>query len=664
MLSTEISQEAKLVMHVWRGKNQDVFLRAQHKAIARLIPVLYLVVSIATIALSMSYSMTAPLWLSAGIPAAMLVPIMLRFFYWRRVGGKSDTMPIEKVRRDIKHTNYIGPVIALIFTLAGVGLLSHSTGHHPEIAGIAVWILAITSAFCLAALPFASIAILISAAAPLMFSLLADESQVVQVMGGVVILVTAKVAYMLIQNYLAFFDMVHSKAELQIRKDAAEKAEQASNLLANTDHLTGLPNRRRFEQILVDQSKAKDANENGFAVGILDLDGLKPVNDVYGHSAGDEVLIEVAKRLTAEFSANCKIARLGGDEFAFVTPVKNEDDLIVLSKKIQAELSAPYKVHPNRVVRVASSIGIAIQNGKQTDPLHLIAQADIALYRSKANGKARTTLFTPDMELANLERARIEQGLRKAISNNELEAYFQPIYEISSQKLAGFEALARWTDAELGPVSPAVFIPIAEQAGLIGPLTELMLRKAATAAASWPDSLYLSFNVSAEQLVRESAGLRIISMLAECGLSPLRLEIEVTETALMKDLPAALRTIENLKAAGARISLDDFGIGYSSLGQIRHLPLDKVKIDKSFIDEIVHDDKTRSLVATIVYMCGVLGIKCTAEGIEEAAQIKVLKTTGCHSGQGYLFARPMPLVEAKLLIKLAYPAKKLARKAS
>jgi diguanylate cyclase (GGDEF)-like protein len=663
MLSIKISSESQRLMRVWRGKNQDVFLRAQHAAIARLIPVLYLVVSIATFALSLSYSTTAPLWLSVGVPGAMMVPIGLRLRYWLSVIGMSDNMPIEKVRRDITQTNYIGPVIAFIFTGAGVLLLSYSTGEHHEIAGIAIWILAITSAFCLAATPFASISILLSAAAPLTFSLLMDESHVIQTMGGIVLLISAQVSYMLIQNYLSFFEMVHSKAELQISKDAAVAAEQTSNTLANTDHLTGLPNRRRFEQTVLECARSAELAGSGFAVGILDLDGFKPVNDVYGHSAGDEVLIEVAKRLDNQLGSTCDIARLGGDEFAFITPLVAEADLIRLSETIQSTLNAPYTVHPDRLVRVATSIGIAINNSSQPDPLHLIAQADVALYHSKAHGKGVSTLFTPEMELANLERARIEQGLRKAISINELDVHFQPIYEIATMRLAGFEALARWNDADLGSISPAIFIPIAEESGLIGSLTELILRKSAMAASTWPSDLYLSFNVSAEQLVRESAGLRFVAMLAECGLSPSRLEIEVTETAIMKDLSAALRTLENLKSAGARISLDDFGTGFSSLSQIRNLPLNKVKIDKSFIDGIVADTKTRSLVETIVTMCRALDIECTAEGVEIQEQLAELAKIGCHSAQGYLLAHPLTMQATRRLIEEAYPINEKKRRA-
>lgn len=642
----------------------DNFLRAQHHEIARLIPVLYAVITVVTVSLSFSLYSTAPFWLSVVIPFLMMIPIALRLMYWLGVRNKSYEIAISKVRRDVYQTNLIGPVMALIFTAVGIALLSYGSENHHEIAGIAIWVLAMTSAFCLAASPFAAIAIVFCAAAPLTFSLSNGESIVIQTMAGVVVLVSAQAAYMLVQNFRSFKQMVISKAENQTRRETAERAEEAAIVLANTDHLTGLPNRRKFEKTLNEYAAKQQLGYEPIAIGILDLDGFKAVNDVFGNSAGDDVLVETAKRLSEALKGTCEIARLGGDEFAFVTEKVSDIELQTLAETLHSVLNAPFIVHSNRTVRTAISIGIAVQSNIETSPLRVMVQADIALYYSKAAGSSLTTHFTTEMELENRKNARIEQGLRKAISNNELEAHFQPIYEIQTKRLVGFESLARWTDAELGSISPAVFIPIAEVSGLIGPLTEQLFRKAATAAASWPEPLFLSFNFSAEHLVRESSGLRIISLLTECGLPAHRLEIEVTETAIMTDLDTARQTLQNLKATGARVSLDDFGTGYSSLSQIRNLPLDKVKIDKSFIDKIVTDKKTLALVETIVTMCKALNFECTAEGIEEQAQLDLLKKTGCNSGQGYLYARPMPLAEAKALIEKEYPTKRYFKKAS
>jgi predicted signal transduction protein with EAL and GGDEF domain len=272
----------------------------------------------------------------------------------------------------------------------------------------------------------------------------------------------------------------------------------------------------------------------------------------------------------------------------------------------------------------------------------LIDRADMALYRVKAKERSGIAVFDMNDESIALERAMIEQALRKAVVEAALDLHFQPIINLATGQINGFEALARWHDTRLGHISPAVFIPIAEQIGIIEQLTDSLLRKAATVAAGWPSRLTLSFNLSADELSRPSAGLKIVSIISECGLPPKRFEAEVTETAIMKNLENARRTIEALKAAGASVALDDFGTGYSSLSQIRDLPLDKIKIDKSFVDRICADPRIASLVRSIVDMCERLELRCVAEGIERQDQLDELKLCGCYAGQGYLFSRPVP----------------------
>jgi predicted signal transduction protein with EAL and GGDEF domain len=250
-------------------------------------------------------------------------------------------------------------------------------------------------------------------------------------------------------------------------------------------------------------------------------------------------------------------------------------------------------------------------------------------------------VFDTDDENIALERAAIEQELRKAVRDETLNPHFQPIVNIISGQVEGFEALARWHHPKLGHVSPGVFIPIAEQIGIMEELTDTLLRKAATIAARWPNGLILSFNLSPDQLSKASAGLRILGIIAECGLPPQRFEAEVTETAIMKNVGNARNTIESLRAAGICVALDDFGTGYSSLSQLQNLPLDKIKIDKSFIDRICIDKKIAKVVRSIVEMCECLELRCVAEGIETQDQLDELKLIGCNSGQGYLFSRAL-----------------------
>ncbi|HEY4985407.1 MAG TPA: EAL domain-containing protein, partial [Bradyrhizobium sp.] len=413
--------------------------------------------------------------------------------------------------------------------------------------------------------------------------------------------------------------------------------------LAYTDYLTNLANRRHFELLLNERVSHSELGQKPFAVGIIDLDGFKPVNDIHGHRVGDSVLVETATRLGAFMAGRGQAARMGGDEFAvLVEGVASEDEALAFAEDMQKIFIAPIAIDGGAVVQLSSCCGFSIYPTSATNADELINQADMALYRSKALERGSASVFTADYQNSVLRHARIEQGLRLAVSARALSVHFQPIVDLSSGRVTGFEALARWRDADLGPVSPAIFIPIAEKIGLIEQLTDDLLRKAVAIAATWPDHLVLSFNLSAAQLVKPGAGLKIISILMEAGLAPHRFEAEVTETALIKNIDEARRTLECLKAANIRISLDDFGTGYSSLSQIKDLPLDKVKIDKSFVDKICSDAKMGSLVRAIITMCENLELQCVAEGIEDVLQLDLLKAGGCNLGQGYLFSQPIP----------------------
>jgi predicted signal transduction protein with EAL and GGDEF domain len=364
---------------------------------------------------------------------------------------------------------------------------------------------------------------------------------------------------------------------------------------------------------------------------------------VHGHRVGDSVLVETAARLSSFIAGRGQAARMGGDEFAVIVEgVASEEDVLAFAEDMQKIFVTPIAINGGALVQLSSCCGFAIYPASAMNADELINQADIALYKSKAQERGCASVFTADYQNTVLERARIEQGLRLAVSARALAVHFQPIVDPGSGRVTGFEALARWRDADLGQVSPAIFIPIAEKIGLIEQLTDDLLRKATAIAATWPEHLVLAFNLSAAQLVKPGAGLKIISILGEAGLPPHRFEVEVTETALMKNVAEARRTLECLKAANIRASLDDFGTGYSSLSQIKDLPLDKIKIDKSFIDKICCDTKIASLVRAIISMCENLEVQCVAEGIEERLQLDALKAGGCTLGQGYLFSRPIP----------------------
>ena len=410
--------------------------------------------------------------------------------------------------------------------------------------------------------------------------------------------------------------------------------------LAFTDPLTGLGNHRRFFD-KIDRLIAERAEDPApFTVGILDLDGFKPINDLFGHRAGDEILMQVAMRLRASMDSNSIVCRIGADEFAFLYPLVFSEEAATERARMLIEiLSAPYDVG-ERTARLSASVGCSLfYSGDETTEI-LVHKAETALYHAKRSGRGQVMVYTREMEEAAKRVTRIEQALRRAVSAGEVEPHFQPIVDLATRRVIGFETLARWTDRDLGPVSPSVFIPIAEERGIIGPLSQLVLRKATEAARSWPKDLFLSFNLSPSQLVDQNTGLHILSILDRTGFDPRRLEIEITETGLMNDPASAEKIVEDLRRVGIRVSLDDFGTGQSSLGRLREFNFDKLKIDRAFVSSILEDRPSEHIIRAILAMCEGLGMDVVAEGIEEEAQADRLVQFGCTGGQGYLFGKP------------------------
>jgi diguanylate cyclase (GGDEF)-like protein len=631
--------------------SSDELLREQYRTLTRLIPFLYAVCIATAFALTIVYTLAAeaPLFASKIVPLALVVVMMARRQKWIRARAKAETVAVERMLREMRATEFLGPLIAGGFAGLTLYIMRFATPLDQSLAMLAVWITAAASAFCLTALPVAGMAVIAAATTPLIGWMLMTGITQFMMLGALFSLTSFMMMSMLWESFARFRDIVNSRIMIDEKQKQTEAARQAVTVMAYTDALTDLPNRRHFEKLLHDRVSLS-GGAGHFAIGMLDLDGFKPINDIYGHAVGDEVLVQVAARLRAAMQGKGEIARVGGDEFAIIANgLATEEAVKDLGAVLKKALEEPIMVGTISA-RLTCSSGFSIYPISGRDPARLIDRADMALYKAKANHRGETLIFDSSYETTAFERALIEQELRAAVSENGLTVHFQPIINLADGKLTGFEALARWQHPKLGSISPAMFVPIAEQIGLVEQMTEGLLRKATSIAAQWPNDLVLAFNLSADQLVKPNAGLRIISILAESHFPPHRFEAEVTETAIMKDVAAARRTIDNLKAAGCRVSLDDFGTGYSSLSQIKDLPLDKIKIDKSFVDQICDDTKIASIVRSIITMCEHLEVSCVAEGIEHAAQLQKLKEKGCEHGQGYLFSRPIPKDEVLLLL--------------
>lgn len=410
--------------------------------------------------------------------------------------------------------------------------------------------------------------------------------------------------------------------------------------MAYTDPLTGLGNRYRMRDRVSLLAAERASDPAPFTIGIANLDSFKPINDLFGAEAGDEILCQVAHRLKACIPDGATVTRHDGDEFAFLLPLVFERvGAEKFGQMIREVLSAPYDLG-DRNVRLSASFGFAIYPFAGEAFEDLLKNAETALYRSKRRGRGQITVYSKEIAQEMKRATQLEQALRNAIISDAIDVHFQPIVSLADNEVVGFEALARWNDADLGFVSPAVFVPLAEERGFIDALSETLLRKAAEAALSWPRELFLSFNLSSAQLMDPGTSSSILAILARVGFDPHRLELEITETAVMSSADTAHRILGDLRAAGVRISLDDFGTGQSSLGRLRDFIFDKVKIDRAFVSRINSDRASEHIIKAILAMCEGLDLQVVAEGIEDYAEAAKLRSLGCAMGQGYYYGKP------------------------
>jgi len=445
----------------------------------------------------------------------------------------------------------------------------------------------------------------------------------------------------LIVRKVAYADKPHNVIAVRDLRDR-KQAEARIHFLAHHDPLTGLANRASFDQRLDVEIEAHRKRQQRLAVLCLDLDRFKEVNDLFGHSAGDALLQEAARRLSAVLKDGQMIARRGGDEFAVVMP--NLADPVQAGRMAEAMLQAlDGKDGETAFDLVSVSIGIAVYPDDAPDRAGLLSNADAALYRAKKEGRATYRFFEAAMSEEVRERRGIEHDLRQAIDKGELSIAYQPQTHIDTREVTGFEALLRWRHPVRGNVSPALFIPIAEESGAILKIGEWVLRTACREAASWDRPLKIAVNVSAIQINNPGFVTLVRDILAETGLDPARLELEITETVLIRDPERALHTLTELKAVGLSVAMDDFGTGYSSLSNLRNFPFDKIKIDGSFVRAIDMNRQAATIVRAVLGLGRGLGLPVVAEGVETTGELAFLDAEGCKQAQGYLFGRPAPI---------------------
>jgi diguanylate cyclase (GGDEF)-like protein len=410
--------------------------------------------------------------------------------------------------------------------------------------------------------------------------------------------------------------------------------------MARHDSLTELPNRTLFQERL-DQATALTRRQGGCALLLLDLDGFKAVNDTFGHLVGDALLQAVALRLLSVIRETDTVARLGGDEFAIIQAgIQSPRQAAALAERTIEAVAQPFDVGGHRIL-VGASVGIAVAPSDGESSGQLLRNADIALYLAKAHGRGTCRLFEPEMDAHVQLRRALELDLREALACGAFHLQYQPFIELRSGAVLGFEALIRWHHPVRGLINPVDFIPIAEDTGLIVGIGKWVLQQACMTAAAWPEDISVAVNLSAVQFRSGHLLQAVETALAESRLAPSRLELEITESVLMQNSDDRLATLHRLRALGVRIALDDFGTGYSSLGYLRSFPFDKIKIDRTFVGDLITNRDSRVIVSAIIGLGIGLGMKVTAEGVETAEQLAALRDEGCAQVQGDLLSRPL-----------------------
>lgn len=433
---------------------------------------------------------------------------------------------------------------------------------------------------------------------------------------------------------------INRKLEGEIKQ--RQRSEAETRYLAVHDHLTGLGNRVLFRDVLEKRLNEPVSEQSGIAILFIDLDGFKSVNDTLGHTIGDTLLKQVASEFRDVIDDNDVIARLGGDEFAILhTCDESMKSTIALAEKI-ISVAGHQRTIEGQVIAVGASIGIVSTFDGIDYPDTLLKNADLAMYCAKSDGRGTYRLFDPEMNAKAQERRLLELDMRNAFVNGEFCLYYQPQVSLDLKEVVGFEALLRWEHPERGNVSPEFFIPVAEETGLIIQLGDWVIRQACMEAARWPNHIRVAVNISPIQFMRGNVVNSVMSALAASGLSPERLEVEITESVLLEKTDQNISVLEQLHALGVRIAMDDFGTGYSSLGYLRRFRFDKIKIDRSFIRDVPKNRESLAIVHAITNLSVNFGMSTTAEGVETQEQLLHLENEGCSEVQGWLFSKAIP----------------------
>ena len=605
----------------------------RYAAIQRQVPVIYLL-ALVTFG-SLQVTTGSGLAIGFNVPTALALCAVIRSIQWLR---SSADVPHRVMQRRMRQTTWVALVICTATSVWCLHLLETAPGNTHMSIVLFGGLTALGVAYGLSALPWAACIPLLVLALPLAAISFVSPNPLFVGAALSLSVVALLVLRLLVTHNAQFTDLVRSRSVVSRQRRVAEQAQRRALIAATTDFLTGLPNRRAFVSTL--DSLAADDGEQCFAVATLDLDRFKVLNDTLGHCFGDEVLKAVANRLVDAADSHAVVARLGGDEFGILFPkVESQAEAMRLAAAILEKVNRPAVVD-GRPIMIRVSCGVAIsRSGRERTPSRAMADADMAMYEAKAQ-PSLLALFEPQMEAPRRRRAEIEQALQLPGVQENFRLMFQPIVNLLSGEVVAQEALARWHDDELGNIPPSEFVPIAEQLNVIGSISEHLMAQAFREAARWQGAVRLSFNLSAVELCSGDLAARILKRMSKAGLSADRLQVEVTETALLLDFERARVALQELRSAGVTIVLDDFGAGYASIGYLREIEFDQIKLDGALVTAAVQSVNGERLLGAVVDLCRALGVATVAEHVESEAQRLLLLKLGCQFGQGYWLQAP------------------------
>jgi diguanylate cyclase (GGDEF)-like protein len=620
----------------FRLSDEPEVISAQYREIARQVPHLYCLLIVNTAAVAFTHRLFAPPFLAFAMPAGLCLVSLYRMAKWLL---PHEPLSVAEQRTQLQRSIIFAGVFGLTAVMWALSLAQYGGPYEQGHIALYISITVIACIFCLMCLPQAALLGCVLVTGPYLSYYFMQHSPVWTAIALNIGLVSVVMIRVLLNSFKGFVELVRSQ------RDMAEKSAETARLgeenarLAMTDSLTGLPNRRYFFAKLEEQIRTSRSEDTRFAVGVLDLDRFKPVNDTYGHVIGDRILEEVGARLAALAGPDLIATRLGGDEFG-VLLLKGCDDAENIGKMLCDRIGETYRIEDG-CLTIGCSAGFAIFPDAGESAHILFDRSDYALYHVKSRQRGDCVLFSAAHETRLRSARAIEAALQAADLEVELAVHLQPIVDLHTMRITAMEALARWMSPTLGSVPPDAFIAASERFGMIHKVTRVLFRKALDALQQLPPSCRLSFNLSAHDIVSRDTIAFLREEIAKSGMQPHRLIFEITETALMREFDLATVGIQALRAIGCAVVLDDFGTGYSSLSYLRRLPIDKVKVDRSFITTGAAGD--RELLAAIKGLCDSLRLSCVVEGVESQEQLQLVRELGYNEAQGYLLGRPAPV---------------------